>query len=116
VLLWGEMRVGLLGDALQDEKRLRAVEPLAAPGQKHGSRLFATLPQPFIEHFPVLPLDGDELLHVAAFAEDMYQPSAVILGKIDTQQLGDAQACPQQGGNQGLVPQPLIRPPPHAHA
>jgi hypothetical protein len=74
VLVWWQMGVGLPGNAFQDQKRLRAVEPLAPPGRKQGSRYVAPLPQALIEHVSVLPLDGDELLHVAAFAEDMSQP------------------------------------------
>ena len=43
VLVWGQMGVGLLGNALQDEEGLRPVQPLAAPGRKQGSRHVAPL-------------------------------------------------------------------------
>jgi hypothetical protein len=36
VLVWWQMGVGLPGNAFQDQKRLRAVEPLAPPGRKQG--------------------------------------------------------------------------------
>jgi hypothetical protein len=110
VLVWWQMGIGPPGDAFQDQKRPRAVGPLAARGRKQRSRYVAPLPQALIEHISVLRLDGDERPHVAVFAEDRYKPSAVIPNEMDTLQLENAQACPQQGGNDVVVPQPLTRP------
>jgi hypothetical protein len=73
VLIGRQMGLGLPGDAFQDQKRLRAVKSLAAPGQKQGSRLFAPLLQPLIEHVPVRPLDGNEPLHVPTLSQDIHK-------------------------------------------
>ena len=92
MLIGRQMGIRLPGDAFQDQKGLRAVEPLAAPGQKDGSRPFAPLPQPRIEHVSLLSLDGDEPLHVPTLPQDMHKPPLVILRDIDSEELGHPEA------------------------
>jgi hypothetical protein len=116
VLIWGQMGVGLLGDALQDEEGLRPVQPLAAPGRKQGSRHVAPLLQPRIEHVPVLFLDGDKALHMASLAEHVDKPPLIILVDVDGEQFTDPESGPQEGRDERMVSQPLIRPAPCAHA
>ena len=63
------MRIRLLGHMLEVEKGLRPAQPLAAPGRKQGARHVSPLLQPRIEHVPVLPLDGNELLEAQKTGE-----------------------------------------------
>ena len=65
----------------------------------------------------MLPLDGNELLHMPTLPEHMHKASLVILGNVDGEQFTDPESGPSEGRDERMVPEPLIRPPrfPHTH-
>ena len=111
-----QMGIGLLSDALEDDKGLRPVQPFAAPGRERWVQVLSPLLQPLVEHVSVLSLDGDEALHVPALPKHIHKPLLVILGDIDSEEFTNAEAGPEECGNEGMIPEPLICPPRFPHA